>query len=425
MSRHLPHRLQSHGIIHSDEAARGRWKADWNLQPTRIHDARHDLPRQHILPNLKIESLHGPRDGRCDAAAFNIRLRRIAHRPLHLVLRKERRAARNDLIRRLSQQQQRPLHNDHRLTRTVQFTLHRSTRFHRIANALLIRTNEIRLLLCETNPIPKRSLLDRKRLHLRIDRSELLLGRLLRAAKVLIIQLQQERTRLHRNSFPDRLIHFQDDASHACGNISRVRRAHDAVPHPLARHLDGTHTEHRDGLLDTRPVRQIRKRARQRKDNEQSDRTTEKSERQKRSGQTDCSARSWRVHGEPTMVFHPPRSRRTPRIMPLDSATMSNPAESLTVNDVRHVARLARLAMAEDHLPAMRDSLVSILGHIAQLQAVDTKDLEPMAQPLPMRNRLRADEPGATLSTADVLANAPKTEGDFIAVPKVLGGDSA
>jgi len=104
---------------------------------------------------------------------------------------------------------------------------------------------------------------------------------------------------------------------------------------------------------------------------------------------------------------------------------MSNPAESLTVNDVRHVARLARLAMAEDHLPAMRDSLVSILGHIAQLQAVDTKDLEPMAQPLPMRNRLRADEPGATLSTADVLANAPKTEGDFIAVPKVLGGDSA
>lgn len=104
---------------------------------------------------------------------------------------------------------------------------------------------------------------------------------------------------------------------------------------------------------------------------------------------------------------------------------MSNPAESLTVNDVRHVARLARLAMPEDRLPAMRDSLVAILGHIAQLQSVDTKDLEPMAQPLPMRNRLRTDEPSAALSTMEVLANAPKTEGAFIAVPKVLGGDSA
>jgi len=125
------------------------------------------------------------------------------------------------------------------------------------------------------------------------------------------------------------------------------------------------------------------------------------------------------------MLFHQAPFRRTPHTMPLNSSTMSNAAESLTVDDVRHVARLARLAMAEDRLPVMRDSLVAILGHIAQLQAVDTRDLEPMAQPLPMRNRLRADEPGKTMSTVELLANAPKTEGDFIAVPKVLGGDSA
>jgi len=125
------------------------------------------------------------------------------------------------------------------------------------------------------------------------------------------------------------------------------------------------------------------------------------------------------------MISLSPHFRRTNWIEPLDSATMANPAEALTVNDVRHVARLARLAVAEDRLPAMRDSLVSILGHIAQLQAVDTKNLEPMAQPLPMCNRLRSDETGAALSIADLLANAPKVEGDFIAVPKVLGGDSA
>lgn len=104
---------------------------------------------------------------------------------------------------------------------------------------------------------------------------------------------------------------------------------------------------------------------------------------------------------------------------------MSHAPQPLSLDDVRHVARLGRLALPEERLGALKDELVAILGHIAQLQAVNTEGLEAMAHPTGMTNRLREDEPGPTLTTAQVLANAPQVEGDFIAVPKVLGGDSA
>ncbi|MSR28617.1 MAG: Asp-tRNA(Asn)/Glu-tRNA(Gln) amidotransferase subunit GatC [Phycisphaerales bacterium] len=104
---------------------------------------------------------------------------------------------------------------------------------------------------------------------------------------------------------------------------------------------------------------------------------------------------------------------------------MDDGPAQLSIEDVRHVAKLARLAVPEDRLGPMREELVAILGHIAQLQAVDTKGLEPMAHPLPMTNRLRADESRPGLSLSDALRNAPARHGDFIAVPKVLGGESS
>ena len=97
----------------------------------------------------------------------------------------------------------------------------------------------------------------------------------------------------------------------------------------------------------------------------------------------------------------------------------------LSIDDVRHVAKLARLAIPEARLAPLRSELVAILGHIAQLQAVNTDGLEPMAHPLPMSNRLRDDIPGTPISLTDALMNAPRRELDFIAVPKVLGGESA
>ncbi len=97
----------------------------------------------------------------------------------------------------------------------------------------------------------------------------------------------------------------------------------------------------------------------------------------------------------------------------------------LSIDDVRHVAKLARLALPEACLETLKSELVAILGHIGQLQSVDTKGLEPMAHPLTLVNRLREDVPEDPLPLSDALRNAPKREGDFIAVPKVLGGESA
>lgn len=90
-----------------------------------------------------------------------------------------------------------------------------------------------------------------------------------------------------------------------------------------------------------------------------------------------------------------------------------------------HVARLARLHLDDATIESYRTQLASVLTHIARLGNVDTAGVDPMAHPLDTVNRLDDDEPGPVLSVDQVLMNAPAREGDFIAVPKVLGGDSA
>ncbi len=104
---------------------------------------------------------------------------------------------------------------------------------------------------------------------------------------------------------------------------------------------------------------------------------------------------------------------------------MAESTSTLTNKDVAHIARLSRLHVDDVHLESYRTQLASVLGHIARLTAVDVSAVEPMAHPFPDANRLADDEPGPTLTLAQVLANAPAHEGDCIAVPKVLGGESA
>jgi len=104
---------------------------------------------------------------------------------------------------------------------------------------------------------------------------------------------------------------------------------------------------------------------------------------------------------------------------------MAESPASLSSKDVAHVARLARLHLDEATVESYRTQLASVLSHIARLGQVETASVEPMAHPLDAVNRLDDDEPGAVLTVDQVLMNAPAREGDFIAVPKVLGGDSA
>lgn len=89
---------------------------------------------------------------------------------------------------------------------------------------------------------------------------------------------------------------------------------------------------------------------------------------------------------------------------------------------VRHIARLARLELADGEVEAYRRDLSQILGYVDQLQQVDTEGVEPTAHAVPTQMRLREDVAEPRLSREDVLMNAPAHEDGMFRVPKVVEG---
>ena len=94
----------------------------------------------------------------------------------------------------------------------------------------------------------------------------------------------------------------------------------------------------------------------------------------------------------------------------------------ITKKDVEHVARLARLALSEDEKDRYAAQLESILEYIDILNKADTANSEPMSHVLPMANVWRDDqaEPNRLGSQADILKNAPDSEGPYIKVKKII-----
>ena len=93
---------------------------------------------------------------------------------------------------------------------------------------------------------------------------------------------------------------------------------------------------------------------------------------------------------------------------------------SLTKEQVHHIATLARLELAESEFDDVVDKLSRILDFVDQLQAAPTDDVLPMAHPLNMTQRLRADEVTESDERAHIQENAPSTEGGYSLVPKVI-----
>ena len=96
---------------------------------------------------------------------------------------------------------------------------------------------------------------------------------------------------------------------------------------------------------------------------------------------------------------------------------------SLSPDDVRKVARLARLELPPADLPRMQQQLSAILDYVAQLQSLDTASVEPLAHPLPVQNVFRDDEPAPSLPVDEALRNAPNRTGDFFGVPAVFSNE--
>lgn len=93
---------------------------------------------------------------------------------------------------------------------------------------------------------------------------------------------------------------------------------------------------------------------------------------------------------------------------------------AIDTDTARKVARLARIRVAEEELPALAGQLSGILRFMEQLNEVDVEGVEPMTSVTPMRLRLRPDAVTDGNCQAEVLANAPDAREGFFAVPKVV-----
>lgn len=93
----------------------------------------------------------------------------------------------------------------------------------------------------------------------------------------------------------------------------------------------------------------------------------------------------------------------------------------LTLEEVQHIAELARLQLTPEELERYREQLSSILDHVAQLQKLDTSGIAPTSSVLPGRSVLREDVPGESLPREDVLRNASEQEKGQFRVPPVFG----
>jgi len=89
-------------------------------------------------------------------------------------------------------------------------------------------------------------------------------------------------------------------------------------------------------------------------------------------------------------------------------------------DQVLHVARLARVALSEAEVTRFSEQLSNIMENFAALEEVDTGDVPPTAQPIPLKNVLKPDEVAPSLPQDEVLTNAPRREGEFFRVRAVL-----
>jgi len=93
----------------------------------------------------------------------------------------------------------------------------------------------------------------------------------------------------------------------------------------------------------------------------------------------------------------------------------------LSREEVLHIARLARLGLTETEVNQLGEQLSNILENFEVLQQVDTTDIPPTAQAIPLQNVMRRDdEVIPSLPPSQILANAPKGEEDFFRVRAVL-----
>ena len=91
----------------------------------------------------------------------------------------------------------------------------------------------------------------------------------------------------------------------------------------------------------------------------------------------------------------------------------------ISTDDVKHVAKLARLELTEEEIDKYSKQLGSILQYVEQMNEVDTTGIEPMPHAIPVYNVMREDVVKYEQTKEEMLANAPFEEDGFFRVPKI------
>jgi len=92
----------------------------------------------------------------------------------------------------------------------------------------------------------------------------------------------------------------------------------------------------------------------------------------------------------------------------------------LSREEVLNIARLARVGLTESEIKRLSEQLSNILENFEILQQVDTTDVPPTAQSVDLQSVMRDDEVAPSFPADDILANAPRREGDCFRVRAVL-----
>jgi aspartyl-tRNA(Asn)/glutamyl-tRNA(Gln) amidotransferase subunit C len=95
---------------------------------------------------------------------------------------------------------------------------------------------------------------------------------------------------------------------------------------------------------------------------------------------------------------------------------------AISLDEVRHVARLARLELDETEMLSLQGELNALLGHFADIQMVDTTGIEPASHAVAVQNVWADDTPMAGLPRAVALRNASLSKAGLYVVPTIIEG---
>ncbi len=91
----------------------------------------------------------------------------------------------------------------------------------------------------------------------------------------------------------------------------------------------------------------------------------------------------------------------------------------ITIKDVEHVAKLARLELTDEEKELYTQQLGAVLEYVNQMNEVDTSNIEPMTQVVDFVNVMREDKVVYEQTKEELMKNAPEEENGFFRVPKI------